>query len=187
MNIEELEAIAEGLLNEVKWFRGTRPEVFREEPKKVKCDPRIMSLIKNWGAFSLKGGYKESNELRAYYQVETDSIHMPFAGWFKEVETYYMVWFHEMAHSTGAQFRLNRDLGYCSVPYEETIANLTSYIVSIDFGIAEKVRDHVVYLLQYEFFRFTGFEKVYFDAYLEACKAARYILECKQEIYRRIV
>ncbi len=45
---------------------------------------------------------------RTYYDPETDTIHIPSASRFAEIEQYYVHLFHELAHSTGHHKRLDR-------------------------------------------------------------------------------
>ena len=45
---------------------------------------------------------------KAYYQPETDLIHMPVKASFDSIEGYYETLFHEYVHATGHEKRLNR-------------------------------------------------------------------------------
>lgn len=44
----------------------------------------------------------------AYYQPSTDTVNMPKVEIYKDIRTYYAVFFHELVHSTGHSKRLNR-------------------------------------------------------------------------------
>lgn len=44
----------------------------------------------------------------AYYQPASDIVNMPKAEIYKDIRTYYAVFFHELVHSTGHSKRLNR-------------------------------------------------------------------------------
>lgn len=44
----------------------------------------------------------------AYYQPSTDIVNMPKAEIYKDIRTFYAVYFHELVHSTGHSKRLNR-------------------------------------------------------------------------------
>lgn len=52
--------------------------------------------------------YHQSHSDKAYYQIESDSIHLPLTKQFDSAEEYYSTLFHEMVHSTGHKSRLNR-------------------------------------------------------------------------------
>ncbi len=71
---------------------------------------------------------------RAYYSVTDDEIHLPPKTQFPTAEYYYSTALHEIAHSTGAANRLNRDLsgafGSESYAFEELIAQISSYMIS---------------------------------------------------------
>ena len=70
----------------------------------------------------------------ACYFPSLDQIHMPAFAQFKTAERYYSVLAHELAHWTGAEHRLNRNLegqfGNASYAMEELIAELGSAFVS---------------------------------------------------------
>lgn len=86
---------------------------------------------------------------RAYYQVSTDSIHLPAKKMFNSTAEYYATLFHELSHSTGHSTRLNRngivkgqEFGSDEYAIEELIAELSaSYLASIS-GIAYKTLDN---------------------------------------------
>ena len=73
----------------------------------------------------------------AFYRPMTDSINMPLMDLFVDADSYYKTLFHEMAHATGHEDRLNRKTlvetnGFGTETYsrEELVAEITSmYIV----------------------------------------------------------
>lgn len=78
----------------------------------------------------------------AYYRPSTDSVGMPELGRFKNSESYYSVFFHEMSHSTGHKKRLNRDtltqpnfFGGHEYSKEELVAELGAAYLSNICGI----------------------------------------------------
>lgn len=79
---------------------------------------------------------------RAYYRPATDSIRLPARGSFKTKTGYYAVSFHEHAHSTGHESRLNRDLnnGFGTDPYakEELVAEMTAAFLLGEAGILDE-------------------------------------------------
>jgi len=79
----------------------------------------------------------------AFYNVVTDTIHLPLLENFKSRAFYYDTLFHELAHSTGHESRLNRNTlnedDYFNVHLyaeEELIAELASAFLSDYCGIS---------------------------------------------------
>ena len=92
-----------------------------------------MYLEREGVGFSLEDGD------RAFYRPSTDSITLPKKSQFKNAEEYYATLYHEMAHSTGHEKRLNRDLknffgdeGYSK---EELVAECASALLCNLLGI----------------------------------------------------
>lgn len=92
---------------------------------------------------------------RAYYSPAEDQIHLPPREAFKNSETRLSVLLHEMAHSTGHETRLNRDIRnkYGSMEYakEELNAELSSVFLESELQIAmepdsEMLKDHANYV-----------------------------------------
>ena len=94
---------------------------------------------------------------RAYYDRLTDHIQIPEAGDFigsptsTPQEAFYSTIFHELAHWTGSEPRLNREKGarFGDKPYafEELIAELSAAMSCAEFGISCTPRlDHAHYL-----------------------------------------
>lgn len=83
---------------------------------------------------------------RAYYVPLTDRIQMPPCEAFHTPEHYYATLFHEMAHSTGAEKRLNRKslvdavrFGDTNYSEEELIAEFASAFLAAEAGISPAV------------------------------------------------
>ncbi len=79
---------------------------------------------------------------RAAYQPATDMIRLPLRSQFRSAEHYYATAFHEAAHSTGHQSRLNRPgiaafdhYGSDKYAREELVAEMTSSILCTESGI----------------------------------------------------
>ena len=76
----------------------------------------------------------------AYYQPSTDTITLPEIGQFTSANDYYSVTFHEAAHSTGHDKRLNRNIGtstFGSQKYsqEELVAEIAAAMLMNEAGI----------------------------------------------------
>lgn len=86
----------------------------------------------------------------AFYRPSADEIHMPLQNLFKTAENYYGTLLHEIAHSTGHESRLNRNLfnSFGSEEYarEELRAELASYFLSAELGVSHDSDNHAAYL-----------------------------------------
>lgn len=81
----------------------------------------------------------------AYYSISKDEIVIPEKKQFRDGESFYSNLFHEMAHSTGAEKRLNRlkpaSFGSNEYAREELVAELTAALVSARQGITKCIKD----------------------------------------------
>lgn len=82
---------------------------------------------------------------RAYYSCATDKVTMPLPALFHNMEEYYSTLFHELAHSTGHETRLNRKelkehdgFGGENYSKEELTAELTAAFLCAISGIEQK-------------------------------------------------
>lgn len=94
---------------------------------------------------------------RAYYRLDTDTIHLPARERFfatatsSATDAYYSTLLHELTHWTGAACRLKRDLanrfGSEAYAMEELIAELGAAFLCADLGISVQPRpDHAAYV-----------------------------------------
>jgi antirestriction protein ArdC len=118
-----------------------------EEPKASLKD-RIESAE---GFFGNLGIEVQPGGNRAFYRVETDSIHMPAFEAFLEPLYFYSVLSHESTHWTAAAHRLNRDLsgrfGSESYAAEELVAELGAAFLCGTLGLPSDPReDHAPYI-----------------------------------------
>lgn len=97
---------------------------------------------------SIISGYKDAPSVkhggdRAFYTP--DYVQMPLKTSFSDVKAYYATLFHEFAHSTGYQTRLNRDLkgrfGSDKYAYEELVAELSAAFLAAHAGIDDNNYD----------------------------------------------
>jgi antirestriction protein ArdC len=87
---------------------------------------------------------------KAFYQPETDCIHMPTKYSFVSSEAYYSALFHEYVHATGHEKRLNRhaqentnfDFGSKDYSKEELVAELGSAFLCAEAHIDNSVIDN---------------------------------------------
>lgn len=82
---------------------------------------------------------------RAFYRPSEDKIYIPLKGMFHTGEGFYSTMLHEMAHSTGIESRLNRELknkfGSPKYAKEELVAELTSAVVCQSLGIVSGIQE----------------------------------------------
>ena len=100
---------------------------------------RLIDGYKNPPAYTFVGD-------KAYYQPASDTVNMPKINAFKNEASYYCTYFHELAHSTGAKKRLERDFSgkFGSKPYafEELIAELGAVFLCSEAGILFQTKDN---------------------------------------------
>ena len=89
----------------------------------------------------------------AFYRPATDDIHLPEIERFKTKQDYYSTAMHEIAHSTGHETRLNRNIlnGFGSEEYakEELRAEIASVFLQGDLGVSmqgEILETHTAYI-----------------------------------------
>ena len=101
----------------------------------------------------------DPKEERCYYSPLEDTIHMPMPTDFTSDYTYNATALHELAHSTGAANRLDRNIqnffGTSDYAFEELVAEMTSAMVatalpeeekSIDDYLAKNAQNHQAYV-----------------------------------------
>lgn len=112
------------------------PEVHDVEP-----DELVDRLSENMGVEIENDGGD-----RAFYRLSEDKIHLPFPETFLSDYAYASTALHELAHSTGAPHRLNRDMGGTfgtpEYAYEELVAEISSCFMSVNLN-AEQDERHV--------------------------------------------
>ena len=88
----------------------------------------------------------------AYYSISKDSIVVPMKGQFVNGESFYKTLLHEMAHSTGAEGRLDRlkptNFGSSEYAVEELVAEMTSAVVANGMGISAGIKEDSIPYLQ---------------------------------------
>ena len=89
---------------------------------------------------------------RAWYSPGSDSIQLPPFESFRDAESYYATFTHELTHWTGHATRLDRAFGRKSLDAEgyareELVAELGSAFLSADLGLTPEARDdHAAYI-----------------------------------------
>lgn len=94
---------------------------------------------------------KQLSQDKAYYSVGKDMIILPKKEQFDSAEAFYGTALHEMAHSTGADSRLNRFSksvnNKMSYGREELVAEFSAAVLSSQYGLTKTIKpDSVSYL-----------------------------------------
>lgn len=135
-------------------------------------------------SFSDKPRITHSTQPRAYYSPSQDLVHMPNMNQFISSDNYYATLFHELAHSTGHQKRLNREEvtsghGFGSKTYakEELVAEMAAAFLSADAGLDNSLLDSTAAYIEswLKVFRQPKNEKLVIMAASAAQKAADHI------------
>ena len=87
---------------------------------------------------------------RAFYRLNTDTIHLPQRDQFHSREGYYATALHELGHWTGHPTRLHRDLAhpFGSEGYarEELRAEIASLLLGYELGVGHDHQSHASYV-----------------------------------------
>ena len=124
---------------------------------------------------------------RACYSPVMDSITLPNMEQFEDAISYYSTLFHEMAHSTGAKNRLDRNLTEGSFgdevySAEELVAEITSSMLLAECGYStpDAIRNSAAYVKHWKQFIHDD-PRAFVSACGKAEKAINYILGRNQE------
>jgi antirestriction protein ArdC len=119
----------------------------------------------------------------AFYRSKDDTVTMPKADTFESPEAYYGTLFHELAHSTGHESRLNRNeigdgsgFGSKSYSLEELVAEMTTAMICGTIGVGTELIDNQAAYIQGWLKKFRDDKKILVKAGGRAQKAADWIL-----------
>lgn len=125
---------------------------------------------------------------RAFYRPSTDTVTVPELKRFEKPEEFYSTLFHELAHATGHESRLNREgvvgrhyFGDKDYSREELIAEMTAAFLCGHCGIENSTLENSAAYLQSWIKVLRGDKKLAITAAAHAQKAANYILNIKAE------
>lgn len=130
-------------------FNAEQIEGLPPPPKRPESTPhqrieRCEQLVKDSGAVVVHGASGP------HYAPKSDKIGMPYPERFVSGEAYYAALTHELAHWTGHETRLARDLsgafGSESYAREEMIAETASHIMGVELGIGHDPGQHAAYI-----------------------------------------
>ena len=125
----------------------------RDMKNDEKC-PEMESIIAHSEAPVL---LDQGTGLNRFYSPGEDKVHLPPRDQFKSITAFYATAAHEIAHSTGHEKRLNRDLsgmfGSDSYAREELVAELTSVFLSQELNVRipqKEMNNHAEYIKSWD-------------------------------------
>lgn len=134
-------------------LKEARPELYAKLEEQYKVQhrtesldgevmPAVDAMIKDSGWYC---PIKEIHGDNAYYSISKDEIVLPEREQFKDAESFQTNLFHEAAHSTGSENRLNRlkpaAFGSSEYAAEELKAELTAAFVSANYGMVKGLKE----------------------------------------------
>ena len=135
--------------------------------------------------FLANTGITIKNRPEAYYSPKKDYIGIPDLKLFNSTEAYASTILHELAHSTGHESRLNRDMtgrfGSESYAKEEVIAELTSMFLCSHLNIDGEAKNSEAYLKGWLINNLKAEPKLLWKLASEAQKAYNWALEQQKE------
>jgi antirestriction protein ArdC len=120
------------------------PLKFNKKVKEFKNNPIAECEMTAMNYLSREGIKLTHNASRAYYSPTTDEISLPSMTQFFSSELFYGSLYHEMAHSTGADSRLKRNIEKRdreSYSMEELVAEITACMLLHDQGVSTDATD----------------------------------------------
>lgn len=144
------------IVNYFRVFNGSQIEGLPALTQKpIPTNSEIVKIAETFEKSSRCPIYHEALQDRAFYSPKEDAIHLPSIDRFKSSETHLSVLLHEMAHSTGHESCLNRDIktkfGTPDYAKEELNAEFSSYFIQGDLGLSLEadetlLKDHANYI-----------------------------------------
>lgn len=125
-------------------IEGLPPPPVRPETTPAQRIERCEALLAATGAVIVHGASQP------HYAPKADRIGLPYPERFVSPDAYYAVALHELAHWTGHESRLSRDLsgkfGSESYAREEMVAETASHIMGVELGIGHDPSQHAAYI-----------------------------------------
>lgn len=156
------------------------------EKKDIKPDEILKTICKNMNIEILNDGKD-----RAFYRPSEDKVHLPEPGYFESDYAYNSVAMHELAHATGAEHRLNRNIlnlfGSPDYAFEELVAEISSAFMSQDLAACVEdyeMDNHKAYVQSW-IAKIKEKPDILMQAIKEANKAADYLEEAAELVPKR--
>ena len=160
--------------------------VFNIEQTNLPADlaeiPKNLDIIHDDVIEGYSGGpvVKYSENYNPCYNSSLDEVHMPLLTQFKDTVSAQATLFHELAHSTGHDSRLERDLkgGFGSKQYvkEELTAEITAAYLLQKFGYPVHYENRTAYIQSWKR-NLVDTPEIFLGAASKAEKAADWIIE----------
>ena len=135
------------------------------------------NLLKNYFEMPL---VDSSSGNEPAYNWKKDRILMPLIGQFETAEEYYVSFFHELAHSTGHETRLDRfskDRSKYRIVLEELVGEITAVYLAEEAGISDAILDNSAGYINYWKNQIEGNSRLFTSATSLAEKACRFVLD----------
>lgn len=120
---------------QIEWPTGSRHAVTEDAPDATDDD----NYKHVEGVVAASGASISHQGVRAYYSPSKDRIVVPARSRFEDRSAYHATVLHELAHWTGGESRLHRDLtgrfGSESYAAEELVAEMAAAFLSADLGV----------------------------------------------------
>ena len=120
------------------------------------------------------------DDTKAYYVPSRDEIHLPNRRTFSSLSGFWGTAMHELAHWTGHESRLNRDMrhSFGSQKYarEELIAEVSSWLLAVTLGTPHEPQNSASYLASWVR-DFKDKPRELYSAISQAQKVVDYLLE----------
>ncbi len=124
------------------------PELEMPEERDISSSEVVDKISENMKVPIIHDGGNE-----AFYRIAEDNIHLPKKEYFEDDYTYNATVLHELAHATGHEKRLNRDIantfGSENYSYEELVAEMASCFMAAELPIdmsQEHFENHKAYI-----------------------------------------
>ncbi len=156
-------------------------KLFRTDTKEIPSCKEVIENMPNKPTITENGH-------EAYYSPSRDLVAIPVISQFTSNENYYKVLFHELAHSTGHEKRLNRkgvmernEFGGTEYSKEELTAEMTAAFLSAITGIGEETLPSSAAYIANWLMALKNDKTMVLKAAAQAQKAADYIMNIKYE------
>jgi len=159
---------------------GTEPKTYEHDP--IETAEAVQLAMPNRPVVNIK------QSGRAFYSPTSDSVTIPELSQYERPEEFYCTLFHELAHATGHQSRLNREgitghhyFGDREYSKEELVAEMTASFLCGYIGIDTATINNSAAYIQGWIKKLRGDKKLAVIAAAQATKAANYILNRKPQ------
>jgi len=154
----------------------------KEEKEQVVNVKEAEELLDYWSNNEAKI-FHDSNE--AYYDLKTDTIHVPNKDDFVSTYEYYLTIMHEMAHSTGHKSRMAREMGRVTVEkyaMEELKAEIASMFLGQEYNVpfsSKGIKNNAAYIQDW-ISLIKNQPKLIFTTIKEADDISRFVVDKKK-------